>query len=41
MEPGIFPLTIAMATRSRKRAFRLPFLREGKVGHPARFSWAA
>jgi hypothetical protein len=32
---------IAMATRSRVEAFGLPFLREGKVGHPARFSWAA
>ena len=41
MEPGIFPFTIAMATRWRMQAFRLPFLREGTVGHPARFSWAA
>ena len=41
MEPEISPLTIAMATRSRVEAFGLPFLREGKAGHPARFSWAA
>jgi hypothetical protein len=41
MEPEIPPLTIAMAIRSRMEAFGLPFLREGKAGHPVRFSWAA
>ena len=41
MEPGISPLMVPGATRSRVEAFGLPFLREGKTGHPAWFSWAA
>jgi hypothetical protein len=41
MEPEISPLTVPVATRSRMEAFRLPFGREGKAGHPAWFSWAA
>ena len=41
MEPEISPLTVAVAARSRMEAFRLPFLRQGKAGHPAWFSWAA
>ena len=41
MEPEISPLTVPVATRSRIGAFRLPFLLEGRVGHPAWFWWAA
>jgi hypothetical protein len=41
MEPDISPLTVPVATRSRVEAFGLPFLREGKAGHQAWFSWAA
>jgi hypothetical protein len=41
MEPEISPLTVPVATRSRMEAFGLPFLREGKAGHSAWFSWAA
>ena len=41
MEPEIPPLTVPVANRSRMEAFGLPFLREGKAGHPAWFSWAA
>jgi hypothetical protein len=41
MEPEIFPLTVPVAARSRMEGFRLLFLREGKAGHPAWFSWAA
>jgi len=41
MEPEISPLTVAVATGSRMEAFMLPFLREGKAGHTAWFSWAA
>ena len=41
MEPEISPLTVSVATRSRMGAFGLPFGREGKAGHPARFSGAA
>jgi hypothetical protein len=41
MEPGIPPLTVPFAIRSRMEAFGQPFLREGKAGHPAWFSWAA
>jgi hypothetical protein len=41
MEPEISSLTVPVATRSRVEAFRLLFLREGKVGHTAWFSWAA
>ena len=40
MEPEISPLTVPVATRSRMEAFGLPFLREGKAGRPAWFSWA-
>jgi hypothetical protein len=40
MEPDISQLTPPVATRSRMGSFRLPFLLEGKAGHPARFSWA-
>ena len=38
---GNFLLTVTGATRSRVEAFGLPFLRQGKAGHPAWFSWAA
>ena len=41
MEPGIPPLTVPVATRSRMKAFGLPFRREGKASHTAWFSWAA
>jgi hypothetical protein len=41
MEPDIPSLTVPVAIRSRMEAFGLPFLREGKAGHPAWFSWAA
>ena len=41
MEPEISGLTVPVATRSHVEAFRLPFLREGKAGHTAWFSWAA
>jgi hypothetical protein len=41
VEPEISPLTVAVAARSRMEAFGLPFLRRGKAGHPAWFSWAA
>lgn len=41
MEPEISSLTVPVATRSRVEAFRLLFLREGKAGHTAWFSWAA
>jgi hypothetical protein len=41
MEPEIPSLTVPVAIRSRMEAFGLPFLREGKAGHPAWFSWAA
>ena len=40
MEPEISPLTVPAAARSRMGAFRLPFLRQGRAGHPAWFSWA-
>ena len=40
MEPGIPPLTVPVATWSRMEAFGLRFLREGKAGLPAWFSWA-
>jgi hypothetical protein len=41
MEPEISPLTVLVATRSRVEAFGLPFLRGGRAGHLAWFSWAA
>jgi len=41
VEPEISALTVPVATRSRRGAFRLQFLREGKAGRPAWFSWAA
>ena len=41
VEPEISSLTILVAIRSRMEVFRLPFLCEGKTGHPAWFSWAA
>ena len=41
MEPGISPLTVRVATCSRVEAFGLRFLREGRAGYPAWFSWAA
>ena len=40
VEPEISPLTVPVAARSRMEAFRLPFLRQGKTGYPAWFSWA-
>jgi hypothetical protein len=40
MEPEISRLTVPVAARSRMEAFGLPFLLEGRVGHPAWFSWA-
>ena len=41
VEPEISPLTVAVAARSRMEAFGLPFLRQGKAGPAAWFSWAA
>jgi hypothetical protein len=41
MEPEISPLTVPGATRTRMEVFRLPFLRGGKAGHTAWFSWVA
>jgi hypothetical protein len=41
MEPEISLLTVLVATRSRVEAFGLPFLRGGRAGHLAWFSWAA
>ena len=41
VEPEISPLTVLVATRSRRGAFRLLFLCEGKAGLTAWFSWAA
>jgi hypothetical protein len=41
VEPEISPLTVSVATWSRMEAFRVPFGREGRAGHPAWFSWAA
>jgi hypothetical protein len=41
MEPEISLLTVSVAARSRMVAFGLPFLVEGRAGHPAWFSWAA
>ena len=41
MEPEISPLTVPVANRSRRGAFGLPFLREGKAGHLALFACAA